>query len=178
MGEALAPVGQIRQLTEVAEVAAVREGVSRGLPTQESWSVRDWVGVSEGRRAPRPQMRHVGSVVRVAEAGLRTGSGLSEPAPEAAPDSDTDDEASSSPAAGVPDVVAAFTEGDLPLGKADQLVRFEEGVRRVADADLLAADLGILLGRARDDEVLTGPQGRTLQRVSGLDEKSWQPPSR
>jgi hypothetical protein len=177
VGEALALVGQIRQLTEVAEVAAVREGVSRGLPTQESWSVRDWVGVSEGRRSPRPQMRHVGSVVRVAEAGLRTGSGLRDPAPDVAPDPDatpdpdTGEEASSGPAAGVPDVVAAFTEGDLPLGKADQLVRFEEGVRRVADADLLAADLGILLGQARDDEVLTGPQGRTLQRVSGLDEK-------
>ncbi|WP_068264993.1 HNH endonuclease signature motif containing protein [Janibacter limosus] len=169
VGEVLALVGQIRQRTERAEVAAVREGVSRGLPTQESWSVRDWVGVNEGRRAPRPSVRHVGSVVRVAEASLRTGSGLSNPDPT--PNSDTGEEASSSPAAGVSDVVAAFADGCLPLGKADQLVRFEEGVRRVADPDLLADDLGILLGHACDDEVFTGPQGRTRVRVSGLDDK-------
>ncbi|HCE61256.1 MAG TPA: hypothetical protein DER11_07845, partial [Janibacter terrae] len=73
--------------------------------------------------------------------------------------------------AGIAGVVAAFEAGDLPLGKADQLVRFEEGVRRVADRDLLDADLGLLLGEARDGLVATGPDGRTPQRVSGLDEK-------
>ena len=72
---------------------------------------------------------------------------------------------------GVPGVLAAFAAGDLPLGKTDQLVRFEESVRRVADPQLLEEDLGILLGHARDEVIASGPDGRTRTRVSGLDEK-------
>ncbi|MBA4083970.1 MAG: hypothetical protein C0493_03335 [Kytococcus sp.] len=161
--DGLAALGRARQLLAVAEVALVREGISRGLPTQTSWSVHDWVGVSEGLHAPRPESRHVSSVVRVATAGLRAGSGVSDPSAGMAPEPTGD--------AGIAGVVAAFESGDLPLGKADQLVRFEEGVRRVADRDLLDADLGLLLGEARDGLVATGPDGRTPQRVSGLDEK-------
>lgn len=155
VSEALAVVGQARQLLEAAEVALVREGITRGLPTQESWSVRDWVGVSEGRRAPRPTVRHVASVVRVAEADVRPG-GLSDP------------DAGHGELSGVTEALA---EGDLPLGKADQLVRFHESVRRVADPALLEADLGELLSGARDDVSESGPDGRVRERVPGMDEK-------
>ncbi|WP_082807483.1 HNH endonuclease signature motif containing protein [Janibacter terrae] len=140
--DALSTIGQARQLLESAEVALVREGMSRGLPSQGSWSAHDWVGVSEGRRAPRPSAQHVARVVRVAGAAGATG-----------------------------EVTQAFEAGDLPLGKADQLVRFHESVRRVADADLLQEDLGILLRAARDEVIATGPGERVTDRVGGLDEK-------
>lgn len=173
VAEALALVGQLRQLTQGAEVAVAREGISRGLPGESSWSPVDWVGVCEGRRAPRPAVGHSASIVRVAKAGLGAGGSLSEPADPTA--SATDDTSGSGAGdgrepSGVPAVLAAFAAGDLPLGKTDQLVRFEESVRRVADPQLLAEDLRILLGHARD-EITTGPQGRTRTRVSGLDEK-------
>lgn len=154
IGEALAVIGQARQLLEAAEVALVREGIVRGLPTQEAWSVHDWVGVSEGRGAPRPPVRHVASVVRVATVGTRVGSGV-EPR-------------STGPAASV---VATFAEGGLPLGKADQLVRFHESVRRVADPDLLEADLSQLLAGAKDEVIEPGPQDRARTRIPGMDEK-------
>ena len=178
VGEALALVGQVRQLAEAAEVALAREGISRGLPGESSWSPVDWVGVCEGRRAPRPEVRHAASVVRVAKAGLRaSGSSLSDPAPMAATSTDASTPDAAADAGdergptGVPAVLAAFAAGDLPLGKTDQLVRFEESVRRVADPQLLEEDLGILLGHARDEVVATGPDGRSRTRVSGLDEK-------
>ncbi len=180
VGEALALVGQVRQLTQAAEVALAREGISRGLPGESSWSPVDWVGVSEGRRAPRPTVGHAASVVRVATAGLRaSGSSLSDPAPTTATSqdasmSDAGDEAGAADEhgpPGVPGVLAAFAAGDLPLGKTDQLVRFEESVRRVADPQLLEEDLGILLGHARDEAIASGPDGRTRTRVSGVDEK-------
>ncbi|WP_165399594.1 HNH endonuclease signature motif containing protein [Janibacter limosus] len=180
VGEALALVGRLRQLTQAAEVALTREGISRGLPGESSWSPVDWVGVCEGRRAPRPAVRHAASVVRVAKAGLRaSGSSLSDPAPTAAAATDTSTSDASDAAdagdergpTGVPAVLAAFAAGDLPLGKTDQLVRFEESVRRVADPQLLEEDLGILLGHARDEVVATGPDARSRTRVSGLDEK-------
>lgn len=68
-------------------------------------------------------------------------------------------------------MVEAFAEGDLSLGKADQLVRFEKQVRPVADPELLEADLGTLLEGARDDVVETGPEGRVRERRRGLSEK-------
>ena len=83
--EALAVIGQARQLLEVSEVAVVREGVARGLPTQSSWSPTDWVGVHEGRRAPRPTIRHAASVVRLAKAATGSTSGpLTPPTPDPA----------------------------------------------------------------------------------------------
>ncbi|WP_346007901.1 HNH endonuclease signature motif containing protein [Janibacter terrae] len=142
VADGLALIGRARQLLEVAEVQLVREGISRGLPGQGSWSAHDWVGVNEGRRAPRPSAQHVARVVRVAGAAGATG-----------------------------EITQAFEAGDLPLGKADQLVRFHESVRRVADPDLLEEDLAVLTRAARD-EVLTSPDGaRVTDRVGGLDEK-------
>ncbi|WP_211596778.1 HNH endonuclease signature motif containing protein [Janibacter terrae] len=142
IADALSAIGQARQLLESAEVALVAEGICRGLPGESSWSAHDWVGVSEGRRAPRPSTQHVAQVVRVASAGPAT-----------------------------QEVRAAVSEGRLPLGKADQLMRFHESVRRVADPGLLQEDLGILLGVARDEVVTSGPGGRVTDRVGGLDEK-------
>ena len=76
LAEGLAAIGRARAVLEAAEVALVREGISRGVPGRESWSEADWVGVSEGRSAPRPSVRDVAAVVRVARAGLRAGSAL------------------------------------------------------------------------------------------------------
>lgn len=202
VAEALAVIGQLRQLVEVAEVAVVREGVARGLPTQSSWSPTDWVGVHEGRRAPRPTIRHAASVVRLAKAATASTSGpLTPPTPDPAaatgPDltghtgatgvddatgaddgtASTGGEGGAGGAGAAPGVeglsgvLGAFAAGELPLGKADQLVRFHQGVERVADPQLLQQDLAQLLAGAKDDILATGPDGRVTQRVPGLDEK-------
>ena len=65
----------------------------------------------------------------------------------------------------------AFEDGDLPLGKADQLARFHAQVAPVAEEGLLEEDLGALVAAAKDDVVATGPQGRRRERVRGLSEK-------
>lgn len=163
--DALAVVGQARQLLESAEVALVREGVGRGLPQESSWSVHDWVGTVEGRHAPTPPVRHTAQVVRVARAGLTA-------APSDPVDGEGEGEAQG--LVGVAAVRAAVAEGDLPLGKADQLVRFHDQVAPVADPDLLEADLQVLLAGARDDlvEVETGEgRAREIVRRRGLSEK-------
>lgn len=143
VGEGLAVVGQLRRLVDVAEVALVREGLERGLPAQGSWSAQDWVSRAEAMRAPVPEGRQVARAVRVAKGEPR-----------------------------VAEVTEAFEAGDLPLGKADQLVRFEEHVSRVADPVELAETVAILLEGARDDvlEVGSGERG-PAQRVAGLSEK-------
>lgn len=173
----LSVIGQARQLLEVAEVALVREGVERGLPAQGSWSVHDWVSTAEGEHAPLPPVRHVAQVVRVAQ-GAGRGGLVPEPVAEAAVGSldgvaegASGEDGSGGCASGVAGVVEAFAEGDLSLGKADQLVRFEKQVRPVADPELLEADLGTLLQGARDDVVETGPEGRGRARRRGLSEK-------
>lgn len=157
MGEALALIGEIRQLTEVAEVALAREGIGRGLPAEEAWTAHDWVSVSEGRRAPRPAAGHVSTVVRMAQAGGTPAAALGHALPGATEDED---------AGGAAAVVRTFYRGELPLGKADRLVRFHESVRRVADPELLESDLLTLLGGAKDDVVRPGPR-----RIHGMDDK-------
>lgn len=143
VAEGLALVGQLRQLMDVAEVGLVREGLQRGLPAQESWSAHDWVSRAEARRAPVADGRQVARVVRVAKGEPR-----------------------------VADVTEAFAAGDLALGTADQLVRFEEHVARVADPQELAEAMSVLLQGARDDQVATGLDGRgPHERVAGLSER-------
>lgn len=168
----LAAIGRARALLEAAELAIVREGISRGVPTQESWSDADWVAVSEGRYAPRPPVGQVASVVRVARAGV--GSSLSEPVgadaavlpvAEVAPD-----EGGFAGPAGVAGVIAEVETGCLSVGRADQLVRFHRGVERVADPDLLEVDLQTLLAAAKDD-VVTDPDGLVVGRHSGMGER-------
>ena len=188
LADGLAAIGRARAVLEAAEVALVREGIARGVPQRESWSDTDWVAVSEGRSAPRPAVRHAASVVRVARAGLRAGSALVDrthddegggvPLRPDAPEQvagevqpEAEEWGDRPPPAGLAGVLADLEGGHLPLGKADQLVRFHEGVRRVADPELLEADLGVLLGAARDESVRTGPGGRISCRVPGLDER-------
>lgn len=166
---ALAVVGQARQLLEAAEVALVREGIGRGLPREASWSAQDWVSTVEGSRAPVPPVRHVAQVVRVARAGLPSGL-TANPAPAEGA------RAGEGPVpVGVDAVREAFTGGDLPLGKADQLVRFHAQIAPVAEPDLLEADLQVLLSGARDDVIEAVPVGegrpREVVRRSGLSEK-------
>ena len=187
LAEGLAAIGRARAVLEAAEVALVREGIGRGVPQGQSWSDTDWVAVSEGRSAPRPPVRHVASVVRVARAGLRAGSALVDrthdegggvPLRPDAPEQvvgevrpEAEEWGDRPPPAGLAGVLADLEGGHLPLGKADQLVRFHEGMRRVADPELLEADLGILLEQAKDDVIRTAPQGRVSQRVHGLTER-------
>ena len=143
VGDGLAVLGQIRQLADVAEVALVGEGLERGLPGQGSWSVQDWVARAEAQRAPAPPVREVAQAVHVARSRDR-----------------------------VPEVVEAFTGGDLPVGKADQLARFEAQVAPVADPEEFAGALAILLEGARDTVIPTGPERRWyIERVPGLTEK-------
>ena len=187
LADGLAAIGRARAVLEAAEVALVREGIGRGVPQGQSWSDTDWVAVSEGRSAPRPPVRHVASVVRVARAGLRTGAALVDrthdegggvPLRPDAPEQvagevqpEAEEWGDRPPPAGLAGVLADLEGGHLPLGKVDQLVRFHEGMRRVADPELLEADLGVLLGAARDEVVRTGPGGRVSGRVPGLDER-------
>ncbi|WP_338749673.1 HNH endonuclease signature motif containing protein [Janibacter alittae] len=152
--EALAVVGQVRQLLEVAEVSLVREGLHRGLPSEASWSAHDWVARAEGQRAPDPAMRHIASVVRVARAGTPLAGRYATTA-----------------RAGTMRMRRAFDDGELPLGKADQLVRFHAQVAPVADEDALDEDVQMMVAAAKDDVVATGPDGRATQRVRGLTEK-------
>lgn len=173
VAEGLAAVGELRQLLEIAEVALVREGVTRGLSKDASWSEHDWVTRTEATRAPAPETRHVARVLRVAK-GART-SGLSaatgvfgvsiDELTGAATGSEPGETGSTAA------VVACFEAGDLALGKADQLVRFEAQVSPVADPTMLSDDLSVLLKAARDEAVRTGPDGRRQRRVSGLTEK-------
>lgn len=143
VSEGLATVGQLRQLLDVAEVTLVREGLTRGLPAQESWSPHDWVSHCEAKGAPVPDGRQVSTVVRVAKGDPR-----------------------------VAEVTAAFVAGELPLGKADQLIRFDEHVSRVADPQELAEAVSVLLEGARDAVIATGPEGRgPFERVTGLATK-------
>lgn len=152
--EALAVIGQVRQLVEIAEVAVVREGLERGLPGETAWSAHDWVTRAEGERAPDPSVRHVGSVVRVAKAGTSMAGRYWATA-----------------GGGVRELREAFESGDLPLGKADQLARFHAQVAPVADEEDLDRDLKALVAGAKDDVVETGPEGRVAQRVRGLTDK-------
>ncbi|WP_277453554.1 HNH endonuclease signature motif containing protein [Janibacter sp. DB-40] len=154
VADALAVVGQARALLEIAEVDLVREGLQRGLPGESSWSPADWVTRSEGQRAPDPSVRHTASVVRVARAGTALAGRYATRASEA-----------------VGAMREAFEEGDLPLGKADQLARFHAQVAPVADEEMLEEDLGALVAAAKDDVVATGPEGRRRERVRGLGEK-------
>lgn len=141
--DGLALVGQMRQLMDLAEVALVGEGLERGLPAQDSWSAHDWVTRAEGARAPAPPVRQVSQAVRVAKG---------EPH--------------------LPEVSEALTAGDLPLGKADQLVRFEAEVAPVADPQELSEAMAVLLEGARDGVMARGPEGRgPHERVPGLTEK-------
>ena len=150
VADGLGMVGEIRHLLEVAEVALTREGVSRGLPQAAGWGAHDWVARTEGQRAPAPPPRHVAQVLRVAQAGSRTAALVTE----------------SGAGSEVAEVVEAFVVGDLPLGKADQLARFHTQVAQVADPEMLAHDMGVLLEGARDEA--EGPRGG---RVQGLTEK-------
>ena len=184
--EGLAVIGRARALLEVAEVALVREGISRGVPTQQSWSDADWVGVSEGRHAPRPSVHDVAKVVRVARAAVRSGvteplvtdiaeSGVAESGVDSQSEGDVAGEGEAAeafthPTAAISDVLAAVESGCLSVGKADQLVRFHGAVERVADPGLLGADLGLLLGAARDD-VVTDPGGRVVERLPGVSDR-------
>lgn len=152
--DALAVVGQVRQLLEVAEVNLVREGLQRGLPAEASWSPHDWVTRAEGRRAPDPSAWHAARVVRVAQVGTAMAGRYAATAGD-----------------GVAALREAFQSGELPLGKADQIAKFHAQVAPIADDDALEDDLRTLVAGAKDDVVDPDPRGGATQHVGGLTEK-------
>ena len=140
LAEGLAAIGRARAVLEAAEVALVREGIARGVPQGQSWSDTDWVAVSEGRSAPRPPVRHVASVVRVARAGLRAGSALVDPALS---DPSPDDEGGTAPLRpDAPEQVAEeatpaeWGEQSPPAGLAGVLADLEDGSARLTTSRL------------------------------------------
>ena len=131
LGEALSLVGRLRATSERFEVATVTEALARGVPTAQGWGTHDWVTARESAEAPVPPVAHVARVCRVAHASVRARAG-------------------SAPEADAGAVAAAYASGSLSLTKADQLVRFSDDVRRVADPDQLEADLNLLISSAED----------------------------
>ncbi|WP_427385063.1 DUF222 domain-containing protein [Janibacter sp. G56] len=179
-------VGIARHALDVLEVGQTREALERGLPAAAGAGAVDWVVAAQGAAAPAPDAFHAAKVVHVASAGLRAtpthdvvdpfaldadGTSQSRTAGTDSPASagGTSDRGDEEPKAGPIEVCRAFAEGDLSLGKAAQLIRFEGRVRPTADRDQLAADLAILLDAASDttlpDETGDGAQAREGARA-------------
>lgn len=123
VGEVMGLMGVIRHQLDRVEVAAAREGIDRGLHTDQGWSATDWVRRTEADSAPAPATGHAARVSRVAQSAGRA------------------------EVSGVHQAVAA---GVLSVGRADQLIRFQAEVAPVADPDLLEIDLQVLLDAASD----------------------------
>jgi hypothetical protein len=123
VGEVMGLMGVIRHQLDRVEVAAAREGIDRGLHTDQGWSATDWVRRTEADSAPAPATGHAARVSRVAQSAGRA------------------------EVSGVHQAVAA---GVLSMGRADQLIRFQAEVAPVADPDLLEIDLQVLLDAASD----------------------------
>ncbi|GAB3117889.1 hypothetical protein GCM10027055_30390 [Janibacter alkaliphilus] len=197
IAEALAELGRLRHLATVAEVALLRDGLSRGLPRDGGWGDHDWATRCEGDRAPDPAPGHVAQALRLARAGLQRGlvpdvdddpngsvadrdSAVGMDPCDAGREVDTGHDAGAGPdvfgvverSAGTGDVLTAFERGDLAASSADRLVRFVDDVAPVADPTMLATDLGVLLHAARDGYRPGGPEGRGRPvRVGGMTDR-------
>ena len=136
--ELLASVGAVRAVLDRVEVAAVREGLTRGLPAEQGYGAVDWVRRCQQRAggAAVADPAHVGRVLRVAAAADRAGASA---------------------------VWAGFVSGGLGLGKADQVARFEQEVSPVAAAeDVASAVAGLVEAASGSPEAGTGLTPREL----------------
>ncbi|WP_050668916.1 HNH endonuclease signature motif containing protein [Luteipulveratus halotolerans] len=135
--ELLVSVAAVRAVLDRVEVAAVREGVSRGLQTEHGYGAVDWVRRCQQRAggAAVADPAHIARVLRVAATADRRGASA---------------------------VWEGFASGGVGLGKADQVARFEREVSPVARAEDVEAAVMDLVGAAGDDEDGTGLTPREL----------------
>ncbi|MDE9365721.1 DUF222 domain-containing protein [Luteipulveratus sp. YIM 133132] len=130
-------VAAIRAVLDRLEVAAVREGVSRGLPAERGYGAVDWVRSCQqrGGGAAVSDPGHISRVLRLTATRDRAGARA---------------------------VWEAFTAGHLGSGKADQLARFETEVSPVAVPEQVAEVVTDLVHAAVDGADGTGLTPREL----------------
>jgi len=110
LAAAMSLIGRLRCALDRVEVAVAGEVVQRG--SANGCSTIDWLVAAAGSSAPRPEVHHVASVLRVAQ-------GCSGQAP-----------------AGV-SFAEAFRSGAMPLAKAEQVAGFVSDVAAVAEPETL-----------------------------------------
>ncbi|MDF8264842.1 HNH endonuclease signature motif containing protein [Luteipulveratus flavus] len=130
-------VAAIRAVLDRLEVAAVREGASRGLPAERGYGAVDWVRSCQqrGGGAAVSDPGHISRVLRLTATRDRAGARA---------------------------VWEAFTAGHLGSGKADQLARFETEVSPVAVPEQVAEVVTDLVHAAVDGADGTGLTPREL----------------
>ncbi|WP_050670034.1 HNH endonuclease signature motif containing protein [Luteipulveratus halotolerans] len=146
VADLLTSVARLRAVLERVEVAAVREGLTRGLHTAGGYGATDWVRRCQ-QRAGGAAVTDPAHVARV----LRVGACADRPSGRA--------------------VWQAFVSGDLGLGKADQVARFEREVSPVAAAESVESAVDQLVAAATDSVEdgtgLTPRELATAVRVAG-----------
>lgn len=128
--EALDAIGVSREALNRLEVELVREGMARGLHTEQGRSGRDWVRVVEGVHAPPPDATHAGRVVAIATAANTIAAAGD--SPPSAP------------------LVSAVAEGRLSVVKGAQIARFVDDVAPVADEQELSEVVTTMVAAAVD----------------------------
>jgi len=136
LAAAMSLIGRLRCALERVEVAVAGEVVQRGSANANGCSTIDWLVAAAGSSAPRPEVQHVTSVLRVAQ-----GCSGQAPAGES--------------------FAQAFRSGAMPLAKAEQVARFVSDVAAVAEPETLAADVAALVAAASDDH--RGLPGRAAE---------------
>ena len=136
LAAAMSLIGRLRCALERVEVAVAGEVVQRGSANANGCSTIDWLVAAAGSSAPRPEVQHVTSVLRVAQ-----GCSGEAPAGES--------------------FAQAFRSGAMPLAKAEQVARFVSDVVAVAEPETLAADVAALVAAASDDH--RGLPGRAAE---------------
>ncbi|WP_052591635.1 HNH endonuclease signature motif containing protein [Luteipulveratus mongoliensis] len=132
-------VAAARAALDRIEVAAVREGLGRGLHTEHGYGAVDWVRwCQRAGGAAVAEPAHLSRISRVAGSADR-------PAAQA--------------------IWAQFRGGHLSLGKTDQLARFEQDVTPVAAAEEVEAVVAELVDSAIDGPAGTGLTPRDLAKA-------------
>ncbi|WP_109684680.1 HNH endonuclease signature motif containing protein [Branchiibius hedensis] len=127
---ALDAIGVSRAALDRLEVELVREGMARGLHTEQGHSAADWMCVVEGVHAPPPDRTHASRVVAMATAANAA--------------------AASNDSSLVDTVVSAVGEGRLSVVKGAQIVRFLDDVVPVADGQELSEVVSTMVAAAVD----------------------------
>jgi len=112
LAAAMSLIGRLRCALERVEVAVAGEVVQRGSANANGCSTIDWLVAAAGSSAPRPEVHHVASVLRVAQ-----GCSGQAPAGES--------------------FAQAFRSGAMPLAKAEQVAGFVSDVAAVAEPETL-----------------------------------------
>ncbi|MDF8264935.1 HNH endonuclease signature motif containing protein [Luteipulveratus flavus] len=143
--ELLVSAAAVRAALDRVEVAAVREGLARGLPAEHGYGAVDWVRRCQQRAggAAVADPAHVARLLRVAATAERDAA---------------------------QQVWQQFATGHLSLGKADQVARFEREMSPIVSTDDAQSAVADLVRAASDSADGTGltPRGlRTAIRYAG-----------